>query len=57
MITVDMTWPKYVLVVIYALALLGTISQIGKPREPLSPGSASFSVVFTGLMVALVLVA
>ena len=57
MISVDMTWPKYVLLIIYIFALIGTVAQVGKARKPLDSGAASFSVVFTGILIALVLMA
>jgi hypothetical protein len=56
-IEVTMNWAKWVLVVIYILALLGTIASVGKPRKPLDSGAAAFSVVFTGVLISLVLIA
>lgn len=57
LIEVSMNWAKWVLVVIYILSILGTITSVGKQRKPLTSEEAVFAVVFTGLMVSLVLVA
>lgn len=57
LIEVSMNWAKWVLVVVYILSILGTITSVGKQRKPLTSESAAFAVVFTGLMVSLVLVA
>lgn len=52
-----MTWPKIVLLAFYAISLLVTISTIGKTRKPLEPTTATISVVVTGLMAWLVVIA
>jgi hypothetical protein len=53
----DLTWPKIVLICLYAFSLLATIATIGRKREPITPGSAAFSTITIGLMVWLVVIA
>jgi hypothetical protein len=52
-----MTWPKIVLLAFYALSAILTVTQIGKPRKPLQPGTAAATLVVTGLFAWLVVIA
>lgn len=52
-----MTWPKYVLLVWFALASLATISTIGKERRPITPGAGALTLVMTGVLATLVVLA
>lgn len=52
-----MTWPKYVLIALYILSILGTIAGIGKPRKPTTPEFAIGALIMSAIMVSLVLLA
>ena len=53
----DLTWPKLVLLTLYALSLASTIYLVGKPRVPITPGSAVVTFVMVLLMCTLVVIA
>lgn len=40
------------LVVIFALSSAAVIAQIGKPRQPITPGSAAISVIINTAFIA-----
>lgn len=52
-----MTWPKTVLITLFVLTALVNISKVGKPRPTLTGGQTAASVVITGAMVWLVVIA
>lgn len=45
---------KIALLAMYVVSALVMVSTIGKPRKPLTPGTAAVSLVVTGIMSALV---
>lgn len=46
-----MTWFGYTLLAIYAVSTIINISWVGKPRQPLTAGTAAFLTVYTALIV------
>lgn len=54
---VALTWPKLIIIGFYAVSLVSTILIIGKPRSPITPVSALFSLIVITGMVALILIA
>ena len=52
-----MNVPTIILLVWFALSALVTVATVGKPREPMSPGSAALALFFTGVMAWLVVIA
>ncbi len=47
---------KWVLVALFALGAIATIMQIGKEREPISPGVAALIVTLDGILMALCMI-
>lgn len=39
------------LIAAYVLAALGTVAMIGRPRKPVTPGGAAFTLIFTAVLV------
>jgi hypothetical protein len=52
-----MTWPKYVLLALYAASAILTVAWIGKPRKPTTPGVAALTLVFSAMLAWLVVIA
>lgn len=52
-----MSWPKYVLLAFQALGVLLTVGQIGKVRKPLTPNIAAVSLIVSGVVAWLVVIA
>jgi hypothetical protein len=52
-----MSWPKWVLIALYVFTALANVASVGKERKPLSPGVATASLVVTGILVVLVVLA
>lgn len=52
-----MTWPKYVLLGLYAASALANIAMVGKERKPITPSGAIASVLVAGGMATLVIIA
>jgi hypothetical protein len=46
---------KWVIVGWTALAAIVVITQVGKPRKPLTGGTAAFSVIFCALEIAAII--
>lgn len=47
-----MNWFEWTLVGILAFSTFCTIGMVGKPRNPIGPGTAVFSLVVNGLIIA-----
>ena len=43
-----MNWPKIALLAYLTLGALLTVAQVGKPREPITPGVATLTLILTG---------
>lgn len=52
-----MNWFKVVLIVWFAIEAIGTVTRVGKEREPLTTGVAATSVAIWGAAVLLVVMA
>ena len=52
-----MSWPKWVILSWYALSMLVIIAKIGKERKPITPPEAALSLIFTGALAWLVVIA
>ncbi|WP_368089645.1 hypothetical protein [Bifidobacterium breve] len=50
-----MVGQQIVLIVFLILSVLGNISTVGKPREPLTPGIAAWSTLINLIMIGLIL--
>lgn len=48
----DHPWYVWVLAALFVVASVGQIYMIGKPRKPITPGQAAFSVVMNGVLIA-----
>jgi hypothetical protein len=46
---------KWILVVLYTIGILGTIGDVGKPRNALTPGDAARATFVGGLLIASIL--
>ena len=53
----DLNIPTYILLAWFAVSVLVTVSTIGKPRKPLDPGIAAASLVITGVLAFLAVIA
>lgn len=49
-----MTWQQWVLIATFVSSALVNVGQVGRPRKPIAPAEAVFSVAFAALLVALV---
>lgn len=54
---IHMDWEKWVLIGLFVLAALASITLIGKPRKPSTPESAMLGLIFNAGLVTLVLFA
>lgn len=50
-------WAKWVLVGWLAFSALVTVSQIGKPRDPITPSVATVTVAVAAVLILLVVIA
>lgn len=46
-----MTWFGWLIMSYFMLGSLLSVALIGQPREPLSPGTATFILVMNGLLI------
>ena len=52
-----MTWPKIVILAWIAWSALLVVSNVGKRREPATPSDAVASIILSGLLAWLVVIA
>lgn len=50
-----MTWILWVVVALLAFGTVVSITQVGKPREPVTPGVAATTVVIQGLIISAII--
>lgn len=50
-----MDWILWLVVVLLVFSTVTSITQIGKPREPLTPGVAATTVVLQGLIISAII--
>jgi len=48
---------KWILLAYYALSVLLVVRSVGKPRQPITGGSAAFVIVIAGVLAWLVVIA
>lgn len=49
-----MNWKQWILVGVMALGALTSVLNVGRERKPLDPGTASLTVLLSGLLIWLI---